>query len=64
MQQTSKPLKEKPADKPFCFWYEGSEPHRAYEYGSGIAKGKKLSDIDQVLPFWLDNDTVRNDLLD
>ncbi|WP_207534129.1 sulfatase family protein [Desertivirga arenae] len=57
-------LQEKPSDKPFCFWYGGHEPHRAYEYGSGISKGKK--DISQVKvpPTWPDNAQVRNDLLD
>ncbi len=54
-----------PKDKPWCFWYGSIEPHRAYEYGSGVAKGgKKLSDIDHVPAFWPDNETVRNDLLD
>lgn len=51
--------------KPFCFWYGSQEPHRKYEYGSGVSKGgKKLSDICKVFGFWPDNDTVRNDLLD
>ncbi len=54
-----------PKDRPWCFWYGGHEPHRGYEYGSGVAKGgKKLSDIDRVPPFWPDNEAVRNDLLD
>lgn len=58
-------LKSKPADKPFCFWYGGIEPHRGYTYGSGIQKGKKkLSDIDGVPPYWIDNDSVRTDMLD
>ncbi len=58
-------LNEKTDDKPFCFWYGSTEPHRAYEYGSGIKKGnKKLEDIDEVLGFWPDEETVRNDMLD
>ena len=58
-------LKDKPKNQPFSFWYGGHEPHRVYEYGSGVKKGKKkLSDIKQVPPFWPDNDTVRNDMLD
>ena len=33
-------------NKPFCFWYGSKEPHRKYEYGSGIKKGgKQLQDI-------------------
>lgn len=58
-------LKNKPRDTPFCFWYGSKEPHREYEFGSGVKKGKKkLSDIDQVPPFWIDKDSVRNDMLD
>lgn len=54
-----------PAGKPWCFWYGSIEPHRGYEYGSGVAKGgKKLTDIDRVPGCWPDNETVRNDLLD
>ncbi|MCF6357912.1 MAG: sulfatase, partial [Draconibacterium sp.] len=52
-------------NKPFCFWYGGFEPHRGYEYGSGINKGdKKLEDIDKVLAFWPDKESVRTDMLD
>jgi N-sulfoglucosamine sulfohydrolase len=58
-------LKQKPEGQPFCFWYGSTEPHRRYEFGSGIEKGgKKLSDIDRVPSFWPDNDTVRTDMLD
>lgn len=58
-------LKDSQEGKPFAFWYGGIEPHREYEYGSGIAKGgKKLSDISKVPGYWPDNDTVRTDMLD
>lgn len=58
-------LAEKPKDKPWFFWYGALEPHRGYEYGSGVAKGgKKLSDIDRVPAYWPDNETSRNDMLD
>lgn len=54
-----------PNDRPWSFWYGGLEPHRAYEYGSGVAKGgKRTADIDRVPGFWPDSDTVRNDMLD
>ncbi len=54
-----------PAEGPWCFWYGSTEPHRRYEYGSGVAKGgKKLADIDAVPDFWPDTETVRNDMLD
>ncbi len=58
-------LKSKSKDQPFCFWFGGHEPHRAYEYGSGVSKGKKkLSEITKVPPYWIDNEKVRNDMLD
>lgn len=52
-------------DAPFSFWYGGHEPHRKYEYGTGVSVGhKKLSDIDSVFGYWPDNEVVRNDILD
>ncbi|MBI5775327.1 MAG: sulfatase-like hydrolase/transferase, partial [Verrucomicrobia bacterium] len=45
-------------DKPWAFWYGAVEPHRGYEFGSGVAKGgKKLTDIDRVPAYWPDNET-------
>jgi len=58
-------LQARPDRQPFCFWYGGFEPHRGYEYGSGAAKGgKNIAQIGEVVAFWPDNETVRNDLLD
>jgi len=57
-------LKAAPADTPWCFWYGGVEPHRAFQYGSGVKAGKRLTDIDRVPGYWPDNETIRNDLLD
>lgn len=54
-----------PKGQPWSFWYGAHEPHRRYEYGSGVAKGgKQLSDIDRVPGYWPDNEIVRNDMLD
>ncbi|MEA3212587.1 MAG: N-sulfoglucosamine sulfohydrolase [Chthoniobacter sp.] len=54
-----------PADQPWAFWYGCVEPHRGYEFGSGLAKGgKQLTDIDRVPGYWPDNETTRTDLLD
>jgi len=51
--------------KPWCFWFGATEPHRGYEYGTGVSVGgKSLADIDEVPPFWPDNEVIRNDLLD
>ncbi|HET6576041.1 MAG TPA: sulfatase [Fimbriiglobus sp.] len=56
-------LKQRPAGKPFCFWMGFTEPHRAYELGSGVRMGKKLSDV-TVPPYLPDTEVVRGDLLD
>jgi len=54
-----------PRDAPWCFWMGVHEPHRAYEYGSGVAKGgKQPADIDRVPAYWPDTESVRNDMLD
>lgn len=58
-------LEAAPKGQPWSFWYGALEPHRGYEYGSGVAKGgKKVSDIDRVPGYWPDNEIVRNDMLD
>ena len=58
-------LNAAPKDTPWCFWYGAQEPHRAYEYQSGVNKGgKKLGDIPRVPAYWPDNETVRHDMLD
>jgi len=57
----------KQKNEPFFFWYGGLEPHRGYEFNSGITKGgKKLTDIQDkdIYPFWPKVDSVRTDLLD
>jgi len=56
---------DKPAGKPFFFWYGAIAPYRAYEYGIGKRVGGKSIDmIDKVPGFWPANDTVRTDMLD
>ncbi len=58
-------LAARPEDQPWCFWYGATEPHRGYEFGSGVSKaGKQLSDIEHVPAYWPDNEIVRNDMLD
>ena len=58
-------LDKKPTDEPFCFWFGSHEPHRKYEFKSGITiGGMKTSAIDKVPPFWPDVDSVRSDMLD
>tara|TARA_R110002072_G_scaffold302999_3_gene491117 strand:- start:51205 stop:52794 length:1590 start_codon:yes stop_codon:yes gene_type:complete len=50
--------------KPWAFWLGTTEPHRGYEYGSGVRLGKKPGDIERVPGYWPDNETIRNDMLD
>ncbi len=58
-------LKVRDQNKPFFFWYGSIEPHRDYEFESGIKKGNKLpTEITQVPPFWPDVDSIRTDMLD
>lgn len=54
-----------PVEEPWCFWYGASEPHRGYEFQSGVNKGgKSLDDIKDVPEFWPDTEVVRHDMLD
>jgi arylsulfatase A-like enzyme len=56
-------LKTVPTGKPFCFWFGSQDPHRPYENGSGAGIGIKANQV-VVPPYWPDNETVRNDILD
>ena len=56
-------LKEKPEGKPFYFWFGSHDPHRPYEYRSGIGEGKSLEHV-QVPPWLPDVREVRSDILD
>src|SRR5207249_4505988 len=56
-------LRARPKGKPFCFWYGGHEPHRPYAPGSGLAAGRRLTDV-TVPPYLPDDEIVRADLLD
>jgi arylsulfatase A-like enzyme len=55
--------KQAPRDKPFCFWFGSTDPHRPYEKGSGAASGLRPEDV--VVPAFLpDTPEVRSDILD
>jgi len=49
--------------KPFFFWYGGSEPHRDYSQGIGEKSGKDISKI-QVPEFLPNTEVVRSDIAD
>ena len=56
-------LKKRPKNRPFCFWFGSSDPHRPYRWKSGIRAGIDLNKI-QVPPFLPDNEIVRIDIAD
>jgi N-sulfoglucosamine sulfohydrolase len=56
-------MKQRPAGRPFCFWFGSQDPHRPYERGSGLKAGLKLESV-VVPPFLPDTPEVRGDLLD
>ena len=52
-------------NKPWFFWFGTTEPHRGFEFKSGVNKNnKKLSDIPKVPAYWPDTENVRHDMLD
>ncbi len=57
-------LKKRAPGTPFFYWFGSHDPHRSYKLDSGIAAGKKPSDIDRVPAYWPDNDLIRRDMLD
>jgi|GEM_PF-63279 len=56
-------LQAQPDKKPWAFWYGTTEPHRGYELGVGVKRGKKLADV-EVPAYWPDTPEVRGDMLD
>jgi uncharacterized sulfatase len=56
-------LAARPKDKPFCFWFGSQDPHRPYQWESGVKRGMRLEDV-QVPPYLPDNETVRKDICD
>ena len=57
-------LKRRTPGTPFFYWFGSHNPHRSYKRDSGIAAGKKPSDIERVPAYWPDNDLIRRDMLD
>lgn len=53
----------RPDGKPFCFWFNTSEPHRPYEWESGVRSGMNLDSV-VVPPFLPDTKATRTDLAD
>ena len=56
-------MNARPEDKPFCFWFGSTDPHRAYKWQSGIKSGMKLEDVEVPVCF-PDSEEVRTDICD
>ena len=56
-------FKNCPQNKPFCFWFGSNDPHRPYEWQSGINSGMKLDEV-QVPPCLPDSKEIRTDICD
>ncbi|NLX14077.1 MAG: sulfatase [Phycisphaerales bacterium] len=56
-------FKSRPPGVPFCFWFGSPDPHRPYEWQSGVNSGMKLQQV-QVPPCLPDSVEVRTDICD
>jgi uncharacterized sulfatase len=56
-------LERRPQGQPFWFWFGSLDPHRGYEWESGVKSGMKLADV-TVPPYLPDCETVRKDICD
>ncbi len=56
-------FENRPKGKPFCFWLGSKDPHRGYDWQSGIKSGMKLEEV-EVPPFFPDTEIVRTDISD
>lgn len=56
-------LNDRQDQQPFCFWYGGFEPHRAYDPGIGRRNGIDPDEI-ELPPFLADAPEVREDVAD
>lgn len=56
-------LETVPADRPFCYWYGSTDPHRPYAAGSGRTAGLDPAGV-RIPAYWPDDPVVRSDVLD
>ena len=56
-------LPSAPQEKPFCFWFGSSDPHRPYDLDSGTEQGLDPAKV-VVPPYFPDTPEVRRDILD
>jgi arylsulfatase A-like enzyme len=56
-------LKDRPKDRPFCFWFGSPDPHRPYVWHSGLRSGMDLKKI-RLPACFPDHEDVRADVAD
>jgi N-sulfoglucosamine sulfohydrolase len=56
-------IQQRPAGRPFLFWFGSNDPHRPYDAGAGVRAGMTMDSV-EVPPFLPDTPEVRSDLLD
>jgi len=56
-------MKKRDKNKPFCFWFGTSDPHRPYVKGSGRKSGIPIDKV-HVPEFYPDTEEVRSDIAD
>ena len=56
-------LAARPEGAPLCFWFGSNDPHRPYEWQSGVKSGMRPADV-KVPAYLPDHETVRQDLCD
>ncbi|MGH9632233.1 MAG: sulfatase family protein [Bryobacteraceae bacterium] len=50
-------------DRPFCFWFGSLDPHRKYEWESGVKSGMRLEAV-EIPPYLPEHEIVRKDMCD
>ena len=56
-------MQSRDSEKPFCFWFGTSDPHRDYEKGTGVASGMQLEDV-PIPDFYPSSEAIRSDIAD
>jgi arylsulfatase A-like enzyme len=56
-------MRKRDKNKPFCFWFGTSDPHRSYVKGSGAKSGMDIDKV-HVPAFFPDDKEIRSDIAD
>lgn len=56
-------ISNRESNKPFCFWFGTSDPHRAYKKESGRESGMNIDEV-SVPKFYPEKEEIRSDIAD